>query len=432
MSGHPTRRNSSDVAAIRDFRAILRKAGRGTHFLYGSEVTSLAFELRSALFALKARIVDPREGVKAVADFFRTDRRLFNMCDDSDGTLGDVFRVDACEVFTYFASACDDKKRLSETVFQLQLDSDYGVRDCLIDASASYLPASVIRRLADKFWELAGKEGGNGPQHWDYLIESLARQLRDPQLFERASLAAFPEGGPGQSIDIAEVYLEAGDAETALEWLNKVSLDERYLASERDELLLGVHRKLGNNKEAAEAAWRIFRRYRREETFEPLLDVIGSDKRQRVLDEEAGLILESRELDYTDVQFLLWCGKVEDAEGYVLSRSTQVDGDYYGSILPLCEEFEREGRYLAATVLYRALLESVLDRAISKYYGFGIRYLRKLDELSPLVRRWRSFMPHEAYFSDLVENHKRKSSFWRRYEAKGRKLMKDKRKDGKE
>ncbi|HQT91447.1 MAG TPA: hypothetical protein PL001_05410, partial [Candidatus Kryptobacter bacterium] len=243
--------------------------------------------------------------------------------------------------------------------------------------------------------------------------------IHDPTIFKKAAQTAWPEGGISQSIDIAEVYFESGDAETALDWLGKVSLDDHFQAHERDELLLAIYRKLGREKEAAETAWRIFRRSRHEETFEQLLEVVGSVSRQDLLDEEAKIILQSNEVDYTDAEFLIWCGKVEEAETYLLSHVSEIDGGYYGSILPLAEAMEHEERCLAATVLYRALLESILARAISKYYGYGVRYLRKLDELAPRVRTWKKVTPHDKYFSQLVEKHKRKSSFWERYEAKG-------------
>ena len=411
----------SATVSLRAFRSRLSAAKRRTGLLYGSSVAALADDLRAALLELKESLDDPRKGVEAVADLFRSDEALFNKCDDSYGFLGQVFTFDACELFVHYAAACEEKEWLAELMLELQMDSNYGVRDCLIDVASRFLSVPAMRASLDRLWTLVHDASDVYRQrHWLYRIESLARQMHDPQMFERATLAVSPDPGIGQCLDIAEVYFESGDAKTALDWLKKVPLEAQYEARKRDALLLSVYQKLARRKEAVETAWRIFRRWRHEETFSQLLDIIGSQDREQLLNDEAKLILKSAELSYTDAKFLIWCGKVEDAETYLLSHTAEIDGNYYGDVLPLAETMEREERYLAATVLYRALLESILARAISKYYGYGVRYLRKLGELAPSVLTWKKFTPHDKYFSQLVEKHKRKSSFWGKYEAKGR------------
>ncbi len=431
---HQERRPNLSTQAIRAFKTRLGAAKRRTRFIYGREAAAFASELRAALFDLKEGLDDPRKGVELVADFFRSDEKLFNMCDDSNGDLGDVFKFDARDLFTDYATACDDKKWLADLVLQLQHGSDYGVRDCLIDAAAQYLPEPVMRDLVEQLWVLARTEKEEYHQRgWFHFIESLARQLHDPGLYEQARRASWPKLGTAAYIDIAEAYFESGDAETALTWLKKISLGEHFEADKRDKLLLAVYQTLGEKQPATETAWRIFQSCRMEETFEQLLGVIGPEYRQAVLDDEAKYILDSHGLSYTDAGFLLWCGKLEEAERYLLNRTEEINGGQYYAILPLAEAMEREERFLTATMLYRALLESILARAISKYYTHGVRYLRKLDALAPLVENWRDFTPHKTYFLQLLEKHQRKSGFWERSETrqgKRRSARQDKGKDG--
>ena len=73
--------------------------------------------------------------------------------------------------------------------------------------------------------------------------------------------------------------------------------------------------------------------------------------------------------------------------------------------------------YLPAVVIYRALLEANVAKAISKYYRHGIRYLKELDKISPQVKDWKNIPPHTDYFADFKETHARKSSFWNQYDA---------------
>lgn len=78
---------------------------------------------------------------------------------------------------------------------------------------------------------------------------------------------------------------------------------------------------------------------------------------------------------------------------------------------------ESDGRWLCASIVYRALLGSILHRAYSKAYGHGVRYLKSLDRLSESVLDWRDFDGHEAYLENLRQQHGRKRSFWSRYEG---------------
>jgi hypothetical protein len=424
MINHPIAHNkgrpedSRTTRAIRRFKARLAEAKRRSYYLDSWQTAVIADDLHAALMELNEAVIDPRKGVELVADFFRADEVFYSGFDDSYGALSQVYTFDARDLFVHFASACNDKPWIANLILELQHNDDYGVRVCLFDVAAQYLPESVMRDLVENLWTLAHAEPTPYRQcKWLYLIQSLARQLHDPKLFETATRATTQEIYPAQCIDIAKVYFESGDAAAALSWLNRIPLDERFEADERDELLLAVYKKLRNRKAAAETAWRIFRRCRSEETFKQLLKIIGTEKRQQILDEETNLILQSPGISLTDAEFLIGCGKIEEAENYLLTRATKLDGSDYFSILPLAEAMEREERFLAATVLYRALLESILERAISKYYGYGVRYLRKLDELAPLVKHWRTFTPHQEYFLQLLDDHARKWSFWGRYEA---------------
>jgi hypothetical protein len=412
--------HSAQIANSR-FKSALAGAKRRKKFIYGREVAEFAAELRGILQELKNDQTEARGGVEMVASFFRADAAFFEHCDDSNGTLGDVFRFDACELFVHYAIQCDDKTWLADIVLELQKDSNYGVREILIDNAAQYLPEPVIRTLIERLWALTDAETViYDKRHWIFQIESLARQIHDAPLYEKATLASTPDVSVAGCIDIAKVYFDSGDTSTALSWLGRVSLDQTYMARERDELLLEVHKKLGNRTEATAAAWRIFRGWRHETTLQQLLETIGPHDRERLIDDETRVILNTPEFSYSDTKFLIHCRRIDEAETYLLKRTELLDGNQYSELLSLGADLEYHEKYLAATVVYRALLESILDRAISKYYGYGVRYLRTLDDLAPKVIHWRGISPHEVYCAELHQFHARKSSFWSRYESPAR------------
>ncbi|MHB0981082.1 MAG: DUF6880 family protein [Thermoleophilia bacterium] len=74
-----------------------------------------------------------------------------------------------------------------------------------------------------------------------------------------------------------------------------------------------------------------------------------------------------------------------------------------------------EGRSLVATIVYRALLDSILGRTRSKTYPHGVRYLKVLDRLALSITGWGDFDDHGAYSERLHREHSRKRGFWSRY-----------------
>lgn len=401
------------VASIKAQMAALRRMRR---FVDWRESSAFAQELCSLIEDLAATVSDPRTGVELVATFYETDDVVFNHCDDSNGSIGEVFRHDARALFVHYAARYEDKEWLASLVLKLNRHDGFGLRDHLFDCAADYLPPEVMRGLINSLWKLADEETNEyRRRHWLSGIESLATQLKDAPAFERARRASWPTPGTAACVDIAAAYLASGDAATALSWLERIPEGETFQADERDQLLLEVHRELGNREQQETVAWRMFRRCRCPETLETLLSVIGEEQRGRVIDEAVRDILASEEISYPDAVFLVSSKRMEAAETYLLARADQLDGYYYECLLPLAESMGKDSRFLAASIIYRALLESILGRAQSKYYHHGVRYLRKLDALARKIEDWRGVLPHDLYADSLRRTHARKTSFWSRY-----------------
>ena len=409
---------ASPAENTKRFRAKLSGLKRRKGFIHWRQSGGFARELEGLLEDLRSGVEDPKVGLKLVAAFFEADDTVFHLCDDSAGNIGDVFRHDAANLFVHYASRCEEKDWLCDMIVKLLRDDGFGVRDSVVRLAAEYLPESDMRRLVDRFWGLAEETGDKDRgRHWIYMIEYLARQLRDPALYEKASRAAWPELSTASCIDIAEVYLESDNARTALAWLERVPDGETFKASERDQLLSRVYEQLGEHEKLTEVMWRRFRSHRSKATFDELLAVVGEDRRDDVVEESVRAIRDADRVSYSAASFLIDIGCVDEAEQYLIRRVVELNGELYTSLLPLARAMEADSRGLAATVCFRALLDSILQRGISKYYHHGVRYLRKLDDLAPSILDWQDVPAHTTYADGLRQTHGRKSSFWSRYGA---------------
>lgn len=378
---------------------------------------SFSRELEMLLQDLKSGVDDPLTGVELVAAFYEADNTIFEMCDDSSGNIGDVFRYDAKELFVDYATRCTDKEKVADIILKVNQKDNYGIRDTLIDCAGECLPEEAIRTMIATLQKWTDKEKDEYcKRHHLRSIESLARQIKDAKLFEKTRITSWGKLNSAALIDIARVYLESGDVEVAHSWLKKIPEGETYQAYERDKLLEEIYQKQGDSEKLTELLFQKFRSYHSTDTLQALLDVIGHDKRDAVVSDEARQILKADRLRESDAEFLIAIGKMNEAEDYLLKRADQLDGNHYGSLLSLAEAMESKNRHLAASLIYRSLLVSILERGYTKAYPHGIRYLKKLDKLAAGVTDWKEFNNHEAFKAQIIEAHGRKRSFWSKYE----------------
>ncbi len=407
---------------LNNFKTALAALKRRRPSFGRAESRFFAGELLDLLNELKHSAVTPEEGVKSIAALFEADRVLFEKCDDSNGDIGDVFKADLANAFSLYASQCKNKEAVVDLVLKLNKADSYGVRDSLFDGLAGYLSKAEIQATVDKLWLLSKSSrpdkdnDGYYYDNWLAAIQSIAKQTSNPELFEAASGKA--EGktlSTAASIELAEVFFESGEPSKALAAMAQISTSESYMEEERDRLLIEIYRKLNADRELTETLWRVFRRQRRLETFDALIMIVGKDNKERLVDDETKLIFASPEYETSNAVFLIEVGRAQDAERYVIEKFDDIEGGFYTSLLPLADLMLQENLIVGGSMIYRALLDSLLARAKAANYNHGVRYLKKLDKLAPGIADWKGARPHVEYFAELEKKHKLKAKFWTLY-----------------
>ncbi|MCP3849866.1 MAG: hypothetical protein GY694_06470 [Gammaproteobacteria bacterium] len=408
---------ATETENIKRFKSKITGLKRRSRFIDWRESSSFANDLSMLLQNLKEGINDPCIGAKLVLKFFKTDDNIMNICDDSDGSIGDVYRYEASDLFKYYAQSCQNKKKLSKALFELSKVDDFGLRDSLFENSSHFLPIPQLKTMASGYWSLMEQETEDyKKRHWGLLIELLAKELKDPLLFEKARRYTWPDLTTATRKDIATIWLDSGQPDKALEWLNQIDKSETYMSAERNTLLLTIYGQLGNTQQQEQIAWEIFRSYRSLETLNDLLNIIGEEQREQVIAKEAELLQNDNELSISHAHFLIDMGYIDLAESYIFKRKEQLNGEYYYTLPNLAKVMEKNEKYLVATIILRSLLNSIFERAKSKTYPHGIRYLKTLDKLANRVSDWRDISTHSDYFNEIKKNNSRKSSFWSKYD----------------
>jgi hypothetical protein len=161
-------------------------------------------------------------------------------------------------------------------------------------------------------------------------------------------------------------------------------------------------------------AWRIFRRNREFWAFQELLDFIGKDQQDKVAQAEMVGIMQSSRIRVVDLEFLVEMGYFSEAEDYLLTHASELNGRPRNTLLPLAEQLSDSQRYLAATIIYRALLVCALKRTTYDAHH-PARYLKELDRLSRHIHDWRGIAGHTEFKQTFSETYRLESRFWQRY-----------------
>jgi hypothetical protein len=154
-------------------------------------------------------------------------------------------------------------------------------------------------------------------------------------------------------------------------------------------------------------------------TFEKTLDVetlrayvAGLDDFQEFDElDRAFAVAESSPQAYSALALFLAWPRLDRAARLVVARRMRWEGRHYGVLAEAASLLEADYP-LAATVLYRALLDDILVRGHSAAYSHGARYLAKLGDIAKSVAGDNGLEDHATYLLALKKAHGRKYGFW--------------------
>jgi hypothetical protein len=355
---------------------------------------------------------------------------VINRVDDSNGSVGDVFRL-ACEDLGAIAiRARPDPVVLADRVFTALLANDYGVYDGLVPVMLPALDNAGKAHLKSRLVEaLAGRsKRGERDGRADAGRRAL-QDIADGQGDVDAYIALVPAAERSMQHTGAEIgsrLLAAGRAAEALAVLELARPKRRagHARDDDDDLYLAGS--------GGDSAW--------EEAYIAALDATDQQEQaQRLRWAAVEERLSSTHLrtylkrlpDFEDVEaedramqhalsfrsfsvalnfFREWPDPAHAAQ-LVLARAPEIDGNLYFLLDPATQLIE--GKYpMAATLLRRAMVEDTLDGAKSTRYKHAARHLLECASLALGIKDFVCFGTHESFVAHLRAKHGRKTGFW--------------------
>ncbi len=386
-----------------------------TRFIGYAEIFSFAVLLEGMLKDLQASVTDPNTGLDLVAEFIETDSSVFANSDD-DGIIGDVYIGTAKDLFFHYASGCQDKEKVATIFLQVALKDDYGARSSLMDRLPDVFDESVLQVILKKLQVLESKEKDEKKKRtYTSALKSIQDQIQEAKLFADALQGKQVSLSTERIVEVARVLLDRKEIDVAHTWIKRIPANNTSYTFEIEKLLKEIYASQGDRESLIALHYKNFRPMRALDTFQELLEVAGEEKREELLAQELILISEDTSFNTRNAQFLADVGMIDELEAYLFARVDTLKGGEYYSLPDIAKALAKHHRYLASSLIYRSVLVSMMERSYAKSYHHGVDYLNTMDEFAPRIKDWKNYATHNAFKVKLLQENKRKTSFWNQY-----------------
>lgn len=414
------------------FRKTLAGWKRSTRFHGYAEAREFGRMLEGWLEQVARELLpkDPQAALSLFEAFIEADEKWFERADDSDGAIGDAVRA-ACRHWLEAAARCSISPDVwPERLLKLYEGDKYGAREDLLRRADLLFDERALRGLVARFESRLAQVVEASPRgenlsrdvfHASAALSLLAESMRDPDIKVRAVLRYSPNPNPVQREDFVRAYLDADRPADALPWLRD---SWGRLDNSRQRLLAEALEHLGRFAESVPI---------RQQLFEFTLSVVDFQAWLEHLPKAARVqaVAHARQLalDHDDVtiaaELLLELGDAAAAESKLLADPARIDGNRYDSLVPLAKALQLQARPRAETVVYRALLQAILERANARAYGHAARFWSRLRDIADDTPSLQPLQAHEDFEAGTRARHGRKAAFWARVNAPRRLHVED-------
>ncbi|MDN3397784.1 hypothetical protein QL919_03470 [Psychrobacter sp. APC 3426] len=378
--------------------------------------------------------------------------------DDSYGEIGDLYRSLTSSWLKVAATCYQQEKQILpvdeqdilshawlEKVKAMDDDNDYGTKDNLLAGIGQLFSEPEIRGLISDYQqeyetilikEADHKEATKGFKKRDYevdytisqeksriesALEEVAKALGDVGLFEVIYREIHPKRPlhPRYLVDLIEFLMDAEAYNLALGHLtDEWQSDDLQYKLKRLELLNQIYEQQNDIEAQLKVLGEAFELQPSVRRLKAVM-AIATPAQQAYWRKKSYELAAQQDEVVTAISLLLALGEVDFANKIAVKRHTEFTDLHYITLTQLLKELPAETDLLQV-IIYRSLLDDILDNARTKAYGHAARYYKKLFQLDFLVskmnRGYNDLITPQAYTRALIQKHGKKYSFWERVE----------------
>ncbi|MCA9269615.1 MAG: hypothetical protein KDA41_14135, partial [Planctomycetales bacterium] len=354
-------------------------------------------------------------------------QRVFN------GRLVNPVYDDALETLVELLPGLPEKSAalLPPLATKLLLDDHDGLGLTTALALAGRLPASVRNAWDEALAKLPRAKAPQKNPFWIDRSGDAAIAVRmaladvDGNLDRWVTLAASLSPNARSPLAIARRLHEAGRHAEALKWVREKSPRSlvRHLRRtdfgfvvvgdemHEDRIMLeaDILWAIGEREAAQQTRWDWFEKSLQVEPLRAYIAALDDFAEFEETDRAFAVVDTSKDIFSALSFYLLW-PRNDPAAALVLRNRAAWSGQHY-DLLSAAADILEEAHAAAAVVLYRALLNDILNNGKSQAYGHAARYWLRLVDLSAAADPALGIDNHAAYGAELRKKHGRKHGF---------------------
>lgn len=411
--------------AVQEVQKQMADIRRSRWFVEWDESPALADELDTLRKAIVKHVAktDAAEALDLMWRFMELADSVYGRCDDSGGTVGNVFQTACADLGEVARAAKIDPNQLADRAVEAITNNNYSQYNDLVSTLAPALGQDGLehlKRLMTKIGEPDLGSISDDERRERYRLETIREALRDiadAQGDVDGFIAQYDEETrklPKVAAGIAQRLLAAGRAKEALHALEASSrgdgADRRWSGFEWEDARIDVLEVLERSDEAQQVRWSCFERSlsmpHLQTYLKGLADVEVSEATEKALD----YVQEFRDR-LVALSFCMSWPALDRASRLVVEHAEALDGNHYEILAPAARALAPQ-HPLAATLILRVMINFILGKGKSTRYRYAARDLKKCSRLALDIRDFQTHETHDAYMQRLRRDHGRKRSFW--------------------
>ena len=408
---------------IRTLSSQLKGLRTGKTFYTYKTVGGFQNKLWQFLDSIERNLVPeaPLKALDLLGRFIEADGEIFERADDSDGIIGDAYRH-AADLFAGIAESLKYPNKAAEWFERLLKSNAYGARDRLFaNASQILAPVQLEQLVQAQRSKLATRlaQTETGPHDDErrkmrVQLMQLAKASGNIDLYAEIALEGNAiQESPAYALEIAQLYLNKGDAEMALKYLPPFK--QANWESDAKHLRSKALESLGQTDAASAILLDSFIAAPSARSALDYLNKLPTAEQPGAKDRLCRLTVLHSKSPITQAEILVALDRRDQAAQIICQSNDAVQSNSYYRLRDLAKTLEPD-QPLAASLLYRGAVVQTLNEARPKNYRYAVGYLKKLLALEPSIINWQDTQPHALWWAQIYEKHQRKSSLVRELE----------------
>lgn len=445
---------------IKKLTSTIKALKRRRKFVDYWEAGGFALELNHILSdVMLLADTNPRQCLELLELFMETSESSLNRCDDSNGDVGGVYRSLAqhwlkvartCYELDQQQASAEEWPLLSQAwrhkVITLAKNNDFGEMDELVPNVNQLFDREEMISLLDYYQSayqtlLVSKNQDDDDYEVMGLainLENVAKAIEDVDLFERIYLqvnknkAVGSERNSLNTLQLEELigyFYEQQAYDKALYYLNEIWESEADSGNEQygiksDEVrrldwLLQVYEAMDDVDKKLATMSAVFEIDPTPERLKTILQNVP-ELQKPLWRDKALMLAKQQESVIQKLTLLMDLGELALADAAAVEAQAYLADCHYIRLTELLKQTPKAA-YFTQVILYRSLLDDILNHARIKAYGHAARYLKQLGRIDETLQRqgksYEGVITHQAYLKALQQQHGKKSSFWAKVSA---------------